>query len=668
MAMKRVGWVLTGLMAFQGVIRAMVPEPWTPVVVAQEGKALAVSVWGRTYYFDRFPLPTRITRNGVDLLAAPMRLTGSTTDGALTWTQQGVELWEQSGESATLLGWLASETVIANFVTRVEFDGLIRCDLTLAPTQQPKGKLQQLWLEIPLNVTLTTLFHYWTGRWGSAENSGALPEAGLVLPFKPILWLGNEEGGLTWFAESDRHWQVADAKRALEVFRQGEAVVLRVHFLDAPPLRLPVSFTFGIQATPVKPLPNDFHEWRICHGAFYRMEEQPAAQGATETVLERAVRLGVRTLVFHEHWTPIQNYWRTNREAELKRLIAACHQRGIRLLLYFGYELSTLAPEWSEMADKVLVKTPVGGLAGGYFRSPPQRDYIVCLNSAWAERLLTGIISAIEHYDFDGVYLDGTVEPFACANEAHGCGYRTPDGRLQPTYPIFAVRAFMRLLYVALHPQGKLINAHQSTYCGTPTLAFVHSYWDGEQFGGGELAGDPLQKLPLATFRAEFMGKNFGVPCEFLVYERPPDWTIDHALAFTLLHDVRVRPLGFGAMLEKMGAIWNAMSQFGVSAAEWHPYWRNSDLLQAQPESVKVSGYRRVVNGQVQWLLVVSNLSAKEAVTAQVRLTTKAAKTVTAAHDALTGEKLAVRDSVISVPLLPMRMRLLSVQGALPEK
>jgi ParB family chromosome partitioning protein len=79
----------------------------------------------------------------------------------------------------------------------------------------------------------------------------------------------------------------------------------------------------------------------------------------------------------------------------------------------------------------------------------------------------------------------------------------------------------MRQLYEALHPKGKLINAHQSTYCGTPTLAFVHSYWDGEQFGRGELAGDPLQKLPLASFRAEFMGKNFGVPCEFLVYERP---------------------------------------------------------------------------------------------------------------------------------------------------
>ena len=28
---------------------------------------------------------------------------------------------------------------------------------------------------------------------------------------------------------------------------------------------MPVTFTFGFQATPVKPWPKDFHEWRIWH-------------------------------------------------------------------------------------------------------------------------------------------------------------------------------------------------------------------------------------------------------------------------------------------------------------------------------------------------------------------------------------------------------------------
>lgn len=608
-------------------------------------------------------MPSSIITLGNELLAAPVRLVGQTDAGNLIWTHSGVEVWEQDDEQVTLLGWLQSDAIIANFVLQVEFDGSVRIDLRLVLPPEPKAKLQRLWLEIPLRKERATLFHYWPGRWGSAENSGAIPENGLTLPFKPILWLGWEDGGLTWFAESDKGWQVADANKALEVVPNLDAVTIRLHFLDSPPKQLPLSFTFVIQATPVKPIPKDFHEWRICHGTFYGMEKQPIAVRAKETVLDKAARLGVKTLVFHEHWTPIQNYWKTNREAELRQLIDACHKRGTKLLLYFGYELSTLAPEWNEVAEKVLVKTLTGGLTGGYFRQPTQRDYIVCLNSEWNERLLNGIISAIDHYGFDGVYLDGTIEPFACANELHGCGYRTADGSLRATYLIFVVRNFMRRLYEELHPKGKLINAHQSTYCGTPTLSFVHSYWDGEQFDGGELAKDPLQKLPLASFRAEFMGKNFGVPCEFLVYQRPPDWTIDHALAFTMLHDVRVRPLGFGEMLEKMAAIWDAMTKFRVSESEWQPYWRNSELIQAQPENVKVSGYRKIVNGQTQWLLVVSNLSATEKVTAQVQLNAKAIKSIATAQDAVTGEKLlVVKSEVILVPLHPMWMRLVLVK------
>jgi len=77
---------------------------------------------------------------------------------------------------------------------------------------------------------------------------------------------------------------------------------------------------------------------------------------------------------------------------------------------------------------------------------------------------------------------------------------------------------------------------------------------------------------------------------------------------------------------------------------------------------VKVSGYRRTVSGQVRWLLVVSNLSAKETVTAQVRLSKKAMPKVNEATDALTSEHLPVTDNTIIVALPPMRMRLVAVR------
>jgi len=75
---------------------------------------------------------------------------------------------------------------------------------------------------------------------------------------------------------------------------------------------------------------------------------RPCYRGGSPGGRDSAAELGVKTLIFHENWTPIQNYWETTREEDLKKLVAACHQRGIKLLLYFGYELSTLAPEWAD--------------------------------------------------------------------------------------------------------------------------------------------------------------------------------------------------------------------------------------------------------------------------------------------------------------------------------
>ena len=162
------------------------------------------------------------------------------------------------------------------------------------------------------------------------------------------------------------------------------------------------------------------------------------------------------------------------------------------------------------------------------------------------------------------------------------------------------------------------------------------------------------------------MGRNFGVPAEFLVYERPPHWTFDDALAFTMLHDVCVRPIGGTATLEKIAPIWNAMTRFGVSKAQWHPYWEANPLASAQPDDVKVSLY--LGGGEAKThrvLLVVSNLSAERETSAQVSLDlTRLGLPASGAtaKDALTGEALTLEGDRLTVPLPPMRMRMVWVE------
>ena len=619
--------------------------PWTPVEAETAEGVVSLKVWGREYRFERSPLPTGIRTAGEEILSSPVRLAGKVDGRPISWSSGGASLLKLTGSEAVVIGWAEDESLILNAVSKLEFDGMMRIDVALVGKRGASPSIESLWLEIPLKADRSTLYHYWPGRWGSAENSGAVPQAGLKLPFKPFVWLGWEEGGLSWFAESDKGWRPADPGGAIEILRDEGQTILRLRILDSPPTSLPFTVTFGLQATPVKPIPRESYDWRICHGAYYGMVE--------DGWLDRVAELGVKTLVFHESWTPVQNYWITDREAELRKLISECHRRGIRLLLYFGYELSTLAPEWGELSEEVLVKSVQGGLAGGYQRRPPQRDFVVCYNSVWGERLVEGIAEALDRYGFDGVYLDGTIEPWGCANERHGCGYRAADGSLRVTYPIFAVRRVMRRLYELIHPRGGLINAHQSTCCLTPTLAFCHSYWDGEQFGGGELAGDPLKKLPLESFRAEFMGWNFGVPSEFLVYERPPEWTYERALSFTLLHGVLVRPYVRSPKLELISKIWRAMSDFGAGEAEWRPYWRNGDLVEARPDPVRVSLYLK----EGRALLVVSNLSTEE-VRGEIELKLRLRAGI--AFDALTGERIDVEEGRFEVDLAPMSARLIN--------
>jgi hypothetical protein len=633
------------------------------VRVNAQGESHQIEVWGRSHSFSG-PMPSSIRTAGVDIMAGPVRLVGVADGAPIEWRTSGMFVTEQTDTEVVLSAWQASPAMLANATVRVEFDGLIRIALVLVPPARVSPRLDRLWLEVPLRRECATLFHCFPGTWGGANNSGELTDVGLALPFKPFVWIGWEDGGLGWFAESDRHWQPADPQRAIEIVPDSAGMILRIHLLDSPPPRLPATFAFGFQASPVKPWAAEFHEWRVWHAPQlgvsltlpvpeeWHLCHRAFPDGNPLATLDRAAQAGVKTVVFHEDWAPIQNYPFTTPEAEFKAIVAACHQRGMKVLVYFGYEISSLAPEWEECAEDVLVKRSDGAPTGGWFRPPKQRDFVVCYNSYWADRLAEGIAAGMDRYGYDGIYIDGMIEPWACCNERHGCGYRAADGTLKPTYPVLAVRRFLRRLYEHIHPRGGLISAHQSTCCVTPILGFTHCYWDGEQLTSGDHAADPLKTLSLATFRAEFMGRNFGVPCEFLAYERPPQWTFDHALTVSMLHDVRVRPHGVNHRLDTMSRIWDVMTRFGVTTAEWLPYWKNR--FTATPASVKVSAY---VHAQQRTLLVVSNLSPSEAVNAVVTLD-PAVDACAQARDAITGEALTCGQGTVTVPLDASRMRL----------
>ena len=101
--------------------------------------------------------------------------------------------------------------------------------------------------------------------------------------------------------------------------------------------------------------------------------------------------------------------------------------------------------------------------------------------------------------------------------------------------------------------------------------------------------------------------------------------------------------------MPRLAALWNAMDDFGAADAEWIPYWKNP--IAVSPASVKASVYRK--DGES--LIVVSNVSSDEAVTAEVTLPVG----VGSAQDAITGKEVPVRGGKVHVELAPFRYILL---------
>lgn len=196
-------------------------------------------------------------------------------------------------------------------------------------------ELRSLRLEIPRRADTARYLHATRFTWGE-QVSRELTQIGgeWTSSFMPYVWLGDEERGLAWCCESEQGWQVTDQSRALEVRHAGDTTLLIVTVLDhAETVTSPITLRFGLQAAPVKPVS---FEWRARARLYHSQADYsmavPDADGKIPLDALRAA--GVRTLVFHDMWTDYFGKVSTPHGEELRGLIAECHKRGMKLLVY----------------------------------------------------------------------------------------------------------------------------------------------------------------------------------------------------------------------------------------------------------------------------------------------------------------------------------------------
>jgi hypothetical protein len=369
---------------------------------------------------------------------------------------------------------------------------------------------------------------------------------------------------------------------------------------------------------------------------------------------------GAKTLCIHSFWSWMGYPWVPPEKREyLRKLVKACHEKGIKLLVYSSPLTPDQAPEW-DIYHKYFLVDPIKWpyrYAGGKHLAPA-----CCWNCRYRNLRLAMQAKLIKDYDIDGFYADSSEWPLKCKNRNHGCGYKNEKGEVIKTYNLFGTRDYMKRQYVLtkmLKPDGQ-VNVHNSAVMCTPTLGWCTSSWDGEQLGPLTRTSDNsrdnlkyvLSLLPLDTFRAEFMGRQWGIPSELLCKER--SYTTPQLLAITLLHHVLVRPNP--AYLGRISAIWRLHDEFDMKKSKWYPYWSNADIVKTNADTVKVSAYRNPGKG---FLMLVSNLSPDKR-NVNVKFNTSKLKMNSGkltAFDAISKNSIKLSKNIVSFEMKPFSYR-----------
>ncbi len=643
-----------------------VQPPFTPLLVDRNATGCRISPWGRRYDFSQSPFLAQIISKDTAMLAGPMRLLATVDGKDIRWKQDSTQLADAGETLCRVEQTLACGSVNAKVSVTVESDGLAKFDWALS--SKTNATIDRLVVEIPFRKEVVRYLNTWP-----RVTSGAFAES-YASPFQPLVWLGDEYRGLQWVCESQRNWSVAQADRAIEIVRQGDEVVLRLNLVTKP-VTLAAGekrdYSFGLQASPVKPIGQDAWDTRIVRTPWYGKElDLPDQKVGNTPALEYYAAKGVRAIVIWRWWDAFADPRPIGHEDKFRRLVAECHRHGIKVLPYVGgFLLSELTPEAPFFGDEMRVtpmqlyrSTATASLVKMWPGWKAQMCLFACQRGPWQDFLVDGVAHLMDEYDVDGVYLDTTTVPFPCRNELHGCGYRDADGKAEIAYPVFSVRDNIRRIYTAVKqrkPDG-IVDMHVYDCMNLPGLAWATTYWNGEALPKDKKS--KLESLPLDRFRAEFMGYNWGVPADLLYYVIK---NYQNSLALALLHDVPVRPEKLED-LKVLSSLWQIRDRFGVKQARWLPYWSNQDAVTAAPKDCHASLF---VHPDGRVLVYVSNLGKTAA---DVRLSLSLYKLALPANviakDAISKAAVKMENGVITLNIPAQDYRVIWVAAGGPAQ
>ncbi|MBI4024509.1 MAG: hypothetical protein HY360_05975 [Verrucomicrobia bacterium] len=554
----------------------IVPKPWKAIAVLGDNRIQTLQTESR---FADGPFPQQMAAAKEDLLAGPVALIvtanrrlGGTDHQELSF-DPGQRKWiEKFPDRVAFQQDCKSRDLDLTTKVSAEFDGLLRFDVALRPRKKSGVMISGLALEVPLKPECATLKYPYAGhrqKWGVMDLEGEVRDDWKE-SFLPHLWIGNDERGVAWFAESDESFRLRDPTRAIEIMRTDRRTIMRIRMVDQPiELAAPMNFTFGLMATPARPLPESWSATRFA--------------SCVGTTTRPIVSTGYTTGAEY-HAKPGLPYPALDAQRFIKSL---SKEAGVKNLVYVTSNgVGDNVPEYryynQEWRNPACRDTWTYAIRGFY------HDCVCPASESWRDFFLFSTEKAIAEYNIDGFYYDyGTV--MQDTNPVY-CGYRR-DGKTAPTYPIFADRELRKLIYILFQEKGKdpWFILHNYSQMMAPLASFCHMILDGEPYQqrlggvGQKVTNDYSQLLTMPRLRAMF-GIQFGTAPVFLPKLAAEDWNNPKPtrtlVAWTL--PLGIQPWGFNCNIPELNKLCAAQDQFGIGASEFFPFWKHSAIFTTQ--------------------------------------------------------------------------------------
>lgn len=473
----------------------IVLPPFKPMKTEGAGDKFGVSLSLRKYEWQGGILPSQISSLDEKLLAEPARIevNGKDVEARLALGANAphrVEFKAEGGNDAcgvNATGWL-------------EYDGIQWNEITVDPKTSANMALRFV-----LDGKFAKYLHCAVaGNWGR-KITRAIQDGQTVVPFYPVLWVGNEEKGLCLFFEKHDNWK-GTAKDTFVLQKEGGKLIVTVNIARGLDVGKPQMFGVGLLATPIRPYAENY-PFDTANWSFAAPMNRPGRRPVSDVVLISAppnVKMGSFDSYFADR--DDEDCRATGRAYEAA-LAQQCRGHNVRPIPYLcGHYISQKYPEmrayrydWSFRPELVLDEDGNGNYVFDCCPASSATDFFC----SRVQKLLT------MYPDMKGLYFDfGNVAE--CSNIEHGCHNRLP---------MLAQREFLRRITITQLRCGiksPVIMLHNTDCNLLPTYTFATHLLNGEhvrQTSSTLLHNkkDILDSYGIEMFASELSTLPFGV-------------------------------------------------------------------------------------------------------------------------------------------------------------